>query len=60
MWNYCGNPSIRLFLLKRADYQDQLARKRAQDELANQQRMQEELLRRQEDSVKKQESMRKG
>ncbi|ETN70522.1 hypothetical protein RB195_020880 [Necator americanus] len=44
----------------RADYQDQLARKRADDELAMKARMQEESLRKQEESVKKQEALRKA
>ncbi|VDO64942.1 unnamed protein product [Haemonchus placei] len=44
----------------RADYQDQLARKRAEEELALKARMQEESLRKQEESVKKQEALRKA
>uniref|UniRef100_F1KXR6 ATPase family AAA domain-containing protein 3-B n=1 Tax=Ascaris suum TaxID=6253 RepID=F1KXR6_ASCSU len=44
----------------RADYQDQLARKRAEEELALKARMQEESLRKQEESVKKQEALRKS
>ncbi|KAF7281493.1 ATPase family AAA domain containing bor [Rhynchophorus ferrugineus] len=44
----------------RAQYQDQLARKRYDDQLAQQQRMNEENLRRQEESVAKQEAMRKA
>ncbi|KAE9415254.1 hypothetical protein Angca_005116 [Angiostrongylus cantonensis] len=44
----------------RADYQDQLARKRAEDELIMKNRMQEESLRKQEESVKKQEALRKA
>lgn len=44
----------------RAQYQDQLARKRYDDQLAQQQRMNEESLRRQEESVAKQEAMRKA
>ncbi|KAK0395748.1 hypothetical protein QR680_001411 [Steinernema hermaphroditum] len=44
----------------RADYQDQLARKRSEDELALKARMQEENLRKQEESVKKQEALRKS
>lgn len=43
----------------RAQYQDQLARKRYEDQLAQQQRVQEENLRRQEESVAKQEAMRR-
>ncbi|CAI5442996.1 unnamed protein product [Caenorhabditis angaria] len=43
----------------RADYQDQLARKRQEDELALKARMQEESLRKQEESIKKQEQLRK-
>nr|XP_018915660.1 PREDICTED: ATPase family AAA domain-containing protein 3-A [Bemisia tabaci] len=43
----------------RAQYQDQLARKRYDDQLLQQQRMNEENLRRQEESVAKQEAMRK-
>ncbi|XP_012252047.2 ATPase family AAA domain-containing protein 3A homolog [Athalia rosae] len=44
----------------RAQYQDQLARKRYDDQLAQQQRMNDENLRRQEESVAKQEAMRKA
>ncbi|CAM9747262.1 unnamed protein product [Lampetra fluviatilis] len=44
----------------RAQYQDQLARRRYEDQLKQQQLMNEENLRRQEDSVQKQESMRKA
>lgn len=44
----------------RAEYQDQLARKRQEDELAMKSRMQEESLRKQEESVKKQEALRKN
>lgn len=45
---------------QRAQYQDQLARKRYDDQLIQQQRMNEENLRRQEESVAKQEAMRKA
>ncbi|KAK0167572.1 hypothetical protein PV327_004951 [Microctonus hyperodae] len=44
----------------RAQYQDTLARKRYEDQLAQQQRMNDENLRRQEESVAKQEAMRKA
>ncbi|GJQ69912.1 putative ATPase family AAA domain-containing protein [Trypoxylus dichotomus] len=44
----------------RAQYQDQLSRKRYEDQLSQQQRMNEENLRRQEESVAKQEAMRKA
>ncbi|XP_021921398.1 ATPase family AAA domain-containing protein 3-B [Zootermopsis nevadensis] len=44
----------------RAQYQDQLARKRYEDQLQQQQRMNDENLRRQEESVAKQEAMRKA
>ncbi|XP_033223238.1 ATPase family AAA domain-containing protein 3A homolog [Belonocnema kinseyi] len=44
----------------RAQYQDQLARKRYDEQLLQQQRMNEENLRRQEESVAKQEAMRKA
>ncbi|XP_025829400.1 ATPase family AAA domain-containing protein 3A homolog [Agrilus planipennis] len=44
----------------RAQYQDQLSRKRYDDQLQQQQRMNEENLRRQEESVAKQEAMRKA
>ncbi|XP_053994195.1 ATPase family AAA domain-containing protein 3A homolog [Hylaeus volcanicus] len=44
----------------RAQYQDQLARKRYDDQLIQQQRMNDENLRRQEESVAKQEAMRKA
>ena len=45
---------------QRAQYQDQLARKRYEDQLAQQQRVNEDNLRKQEESVAKQEQMRKG
>ncbi|XP_015793403.1 ATPase family AAA domain-containing protein 3-B [Tetranychus urticae] len=44
----------------RAQYQDQLARKRYDDQLIQQQRANDENLRRQEESVAKQEAMRKA
>ncbi|CAH1183304.1 unnamed protein product [Phaedon cochleariae] len=44
----------------RAQYQDQLSRKRYDDQLGQQQRMNEESLKRQEESVAKQEAMRKA
>jgi len=44
---------------QRAQYQDQLARKRYEDQLAQQQRVNEDNLRKQEESVLKQEAMRK-
>ncbi|XP_069959812.1 ATPase family AAA domain-containing protein 3-A isoform X3 [Cherax quadricarinatus] len=44
---------------QKSQYQDQLARKRYEDQLVQQQRMHEENLKRQEDSVAKQEAMRK-
>ncbi|XP_063991788.1 ATPase family AAA domain-containing protein 3A homolog [Diachasmimorpha longicaudata] len=44
----------------RAQYQDSLARKRYDDQLGQQQRMNDENLRRQEESVAKQEAMRKA
>jgi ATPase family AAA domain-containing protein 3A/B len=44
----------------KSEYQDQLARRRYEDQLVQQQRMQEENLRKQEDSVAKQEAMRKA
>lgn len=43
----------------RAQYQDQLARKRYEEQLSQQQRVQEENLRKQEESVAKQEAMRR-
>ncbi|XP_067634220.1 ATPase family AAA domain-containing protein 3A homolog [Eurosta solidaginis] len=43
----------------RAQYQDQLSRKRYEDQLAQQQRVQEENLRKQEESVARQEAMRR-
>ena len=43
----------------RAEYQDQLARKRYEEQLMQQQRNNEENLRRQEESVAKQEAMKK-
>ncbi|KAK7081805.1 protein of unknown function (DUF3523) [Halocaridina rubra] len=45
---------------QKSQYQDQLARKRYEDQLAQQQRMNEENLRRQEESVAKQEALRKA
>ncbi|XP_063603284.1 ATPase family AAA domain-containing protein 3-B-like isoform X1 [Penaeus indicus] len=45
---------------QKSQYQDQLARKRYEDQLAQQQRMNEDNLRRQEESVAKQEAMRKA
>ncbi|MCP9262056.1 ATPase family AAA domain-containing protein 3 [Dirofilaria immitis] len=44
----------------RAEHQDQLARKRQEEELAIKARMQAESLKKQEESVRKQEAMRKG
>lgn len=44
----------------KSQYQDQLARKRYDDQLIQQQRMNEDNLRKQEDSVSKQEAMRKA
>lgn len=44
----------------RAQYQDQLTRKRYEDQLMQQQRSSEEQLRRQEESVAKQEAIRKA
>merc|ERR1719419_873332 len=44
----------------RAEYQDQLTRKRYDDQLAQQLRNQDEQLRRQEESVQKQEAMRRS
>lgn len=45
---------------QRAQYQDQLARKRYEEQLVQQQRVQEENLRKQEESVAKQEAMRRA
>lgn len=45
---------------QRAQYQDQLSRKRYDDQLLQQQRVNEENLRRQEESVAKQEAMRRA
>ncbi|XP_066296336.1 ATPase family AAA domain-containing protein 3-like isoform X2 [Branchiostoma lanceolatum] len=45
---------------ERAQYQDQLARRRYDDQLIQQKRMQEDQLAKQEESVKKQEAMRKA
>lgn len=44
----------------KSEYQDQLARRRYEDQLVQQQRMQEENLQKQEQSVAKQEAMRKA
>nr|CDS27523.1 ATPase family AAA domain containing protein [Hymenolepis microstoma] len=43
----------------RVEYQDMLARKRQEDQLAQQARMHEETLRKQEESVQKQEALRR-
>lgn len=45
---------------QRAQYQDQLARKRYEDQLVQQQRSQEDNLKKQEESVAKQEAMRRA
>nr|XP_054768778.1 ATPase family AAA domain-containing protein 3-B-like [Lytechinus pictus] len=45
---------------RRAQYQDQLARKRYDDQLSQQKRMNEENLAKQEDSVRKQEAMKRS
>jgi len=45
---------------RKAEYQDQLARRRYEDQLVQQQRTQEENLKKQEESVAKQEAMRKA
>lgn len=45
---------------QRAQYQDQLARKRYEDQLVQQQRSQEDNLRKQEESTQKQEAMRRA
>lgn len=45
---------------QRAQYQDQLARKRYEDQLTQQQRSQDETNRKQEESVQKQEAMRRA
>jgi len=45
---------------KKAQYQDQLARQRYEDQLVQNQRSEEEKLRKQEESVAKQEAMRKA
>jgi len=44
----------------KSEYQDQLARRRYEDQLVQQQKMQEDNLRKQEQSVAKQEAMRKA
>uniref|UniRef100_A0A1A9VL31 AAA+ ATPase domain-containing protein n=1 Tax=Glossina austeni TaxID=7395 RepID=A0A1A9VL31_GLOAU len=44
---------------QRAQYQDQLSRRRYEDQLTQQQRVQEENLRKQEESVARQEAMRR-
>ncbi|VVD02804.1 unnamed protein product [Leptidea sinapis] len=44
----------------RAQYQDQLAKKRYDEQLVQQQRSQEEILRKQEESVAKQEALRRA
>lgn len=45
---------------QRAQYQDQLARKRYEDQLVQQQRAQDENLKKQEESVSRQEAMRRS
>lgn len=45
---------------QRAQYQDQLARKRYEDQLGQQREMNEENMRKQEESVQKQEAMRRA
>lgn len=45
---------------QRAQYQDQLARKRYEDQLMQQQRAQDDNLKKQEESVAKQEAMRRA
>merc|ERR1719411_2313984 len=45
---------------RKAEYQDQLARRRYEDQLVQNQRNQEEILKKQEESVAKQEAMRKS
>ncbi|EDO42350.1 predicted protein [Nematostella vectensis] len=45
---------------QRAQYEDQLARKRYNDQLGQQRQMQEENLRKQEESVKRQEAIRRS
>lgn len=45
---------------QRAQYQDQLARKRYEDQLSQQQRAQDDNLKKQEESVAKQEAMRRA
>lgn len=45
---------------QRAQYQDQLARKRYEDQLVQQQRSHDDNLRKQEESVQKQEAMRRA
>lgn len=45
---------------QKSQYQDQLARKRYDDQLAQQARLNEENLRKQEESVQKQEQMKRG
>merc|ERR1719402_1375944 len=45
---------------RKAEYQDQLARRRYEDQLVQNQRTQEDILKKQEESVAKQEAMRKS
>jgi len=45
---------------RKVEYQDQLSRRRYEDQLVQNQRTQEEILKKQEDSVAKQEAMRKA
>ena len=46
--------------LQRLDYQNQLEKKRREEEMAYQKALQDEQLRKQEESVAKQEKMRRG
>lgn len=48
------------FVLQQAEYQDILARRRYDDQLKQQSAMNEDNLKRQEESVQKQEAMRRG
>ena len=45
---------------EKANYEDQLARKRYNDQLAAQQSSQDEINRKQEESIRKQEELRRG
>jgi hypothetical protein len=52
--------SILIIHLQRIDYQNELEKKRKNEEMAAQRALQEEQLRKQEESIMRQEKLRKG